>query len=897
MNLKTLFVLTLQIVWLSPLCASVASATVDMPVVKPYSFTGKCSSQGLWTRQALETTQSIRTFTTQLRDDANCRALARDMQQSLDQLALLVSPQVGNGVDRLIAQGPQETWTLRSAMADQSMDPDMKAAVTGRLMQTAVNTSAAAAKEYSNGGSFNMNTVIGGSLGGAMGGPGGAAAGAYAANQLSSLGNQFAAASNQGFFIFNRVIDSLPAMNACLTPQGAPGGQLLAASVKMLTAFAASNQDATGSNLSTSISKLSNVLRELHFSGVLRTLNQADFMASMACLVEMSSENYCSTRDSQHLFNEMMRELQLRPRNEEIKRIGAKHVLSGYYVLTQNIPMITDWIQRVQISVRPRLPTDATFQNKIFDEVNEFFKKVKVAQGSFAMELEAMRVVQDEQGRKNAARMIITKLIGIFGDPAYGAGDTLRNFFTLKGSPREIPFLLMGIGIPDEVRGINTAAQTPEQWLELNYMNHPSFNNPEQLVKTVETNLEELLKIAQKNAIEYYNKWFIVDKHSLVNETLLGTNYTVKESFRLVSDYLLETEKRLRANNGELSMIGSIQDTRTRIQNVLNAYEELETLSKSLSPHGNSLTKPERDLIEAANVKIMTAVYDEFEVLLGKSGWFSNRVIKFIYADYLTILRKGEGFGEDLNDLYYATGLAIFDRMVTMGGENPATVQNDLSMALSLSKLNLEAVENLIKDHFAGTLADLKAVAKIGGDQKSVLNRTHTKISTWDRAYKDQLTQLPGETEPQYKRVISGGFQGVVESIKSFFGTFGGIPYLGWMSGANERYAARNERFAMDDEFGSARRLYEQFCIQSLAFSDVRSFYRLCRNSVLRSPFTDVFQTKLTEKQRNDLVVSYDQKLLENREKPELNFSKRVCAFRDYNRKNLVMYLTIGQQK
>lgn len=858
----------------------------EVAATRPYSFSGTCTSQGLWTREALQLTQQIRNFTLQMKDDPNCRALGAQMQTALTTLGTIVQPATEEKYSHRLTELPQEIAAFRQFLSEG------KSSFHGPVLQTMMRKGVELATLSASSNRSSVGEATGALVGGAVAGPVGAAVG----SQMSTLGGRFAKSSQDGLVVFNQVIDSLPQMSQCLTGGAQSSGQLVAASVKLLTSFAASSQNSTGSEMATAISKLTDVMRELRFAGVLRTLNQADFLASMSCLVEVSSENYCTTRDSKLLFDEMMKQLQSRPRGGEAKRLGAGHVLAGYYILTQNIPMITNWIQRVQIGVNPRLPTDANFQNKVFDEVNNFFKKVKDIQGSFAMDVEAMKVIPDEKGRKNAARQIISKLSGIVGDSAFSMdrADSLRNFFTLKGSSREIPFYLMGIDIPNEVLGIGTAMQPPSEWLENNYMKHPAFANPEQLVGVVEKQLNEMIKTAETNAIEYYNKWFIVDKLSLVNESFLGTNYSVKESLQLVNEYLVQVEKRLKAEGGETSMIGSLQDTRTKIRNVMNAYAELEQVSRQLKASGDTLSKEERELIEEANVKIITSVYNEFQILLGKSGWFANRIVKFVYADYLTILKKDPGFGDSVNDLFYATGLSIFDQIVMTAGGNPAKVQNDLSLALRLNKMNLEGVEALMRDHFAATTADLKGVSKLANDKNSLNKAVNTKVSTWDRAYKDGMTKVPGEKINGFNRFMRGLFSATWETLANLPSY---VPFNENGSFANEKYTARNERFAVDDEFGSARRLYEQFCIQSLAFADVRSFYHLCRNSVLKSPFADTFLSNLTEQQRAELSTSYDQKLVESRDKPQLNSSKRICAFRDYNRKNLVMYLTNSQTK
>ena len=867
------------------LYAPVAQAQ-DAATARPYSFSGTCSSQGLWTQEALQTTQTIRNFTLQLKNDPSCQALGQHTQAAIQKLEQMVRPPIAANYSARLAELPQEISAFRNFLSsgDSSLKESVKKTMMSKTIEMATLRSSISAK------TGGMGMEVGAALGEAVGGPVGGVVGAIAAGSASTIGGQFNYSTQQGLLVFNDVIDSLPQMQTCLTGGDQAAGQMVAASVKLLTAFAASGQDSTGTGLATAISKLTTAMRDMHFAKTLRTLNQADFLASMSCLVEMTSENYCTTRDSKMLFDEMMKEIQVRPRDQELQRVGAQSPLAGYYILTQNLPMITNWIQRVQTGVEPRLPTDANFQNKIFDEVNNFFKKVKDIEGTFSMDVQAMKVIPDERGRKNAARNIVMKLSNIVSGGGFGETE-LKNFFDLKGSSREIPFFLMGVDIPDAVKGVGTAQQDPNNFLEVNYMNYAPFQDPTALMELVRGNLNDLVKVAQTNAIQYYNQWFIVDKISLVNESLLGTNYSVKQSLIMTNNYLGQVEVRMRANNTDASMIGALQDTRSKIHRVLLAYDNLEKVSKQLTQQGQSLSPDDEKTIENANLQIISSVYDEFQVLLGKSGWFQNRIVKFVYADYLMQLKSNEGYGSALDDLYYATGLSIFDQIVMTAGGNPAKVQNDLSLALRLNKMNLEAVENLIRDDFAGTTADLRGVVKIGLTPGAVNGDVHTNLSTGVRAYQDSLVEIPGENSWHITRVVKGLWAATREEVKNATSV---IPWIG--GAANPKYVASNERYAMDDEFGSSKRLYEQFCIQSLAFGDLRSFYKICRNSTLKSPFEASFLASLPPDQIAALSTSYDKKLVESRENPQLNFSKRICAFRDYNRKNLVVYLTNAQK-
>lgn len=845
---------------------------------RPYAFSGACSSQGIWTQQALNLTQQIRSFTLQLKNDPNCQALGVRVQTSLQGLAERVRPAVDEKYSYRLSQLPQEIGTLLNEIRSPRGGAQSQAALMRAVVQEAALASHL--ENESGGGGQRMTPVLDPDE----------ATGSQS-NPVQRFSSRFTTASRDGLALFNDVVDAIPQMQQCLTDDGVSAGQVIATSVKLLTSFVASGQDQSGSGVATALSKLTQTMREAKFTSVLTKLNQADFLASLSCLIELTTENYCTTRDSKILFDDMMNQLQSRPREGEQKRLGADHPLTGYYILTQNLPIITNWIQRVQIGVDPRVPTDATFQNHIFDDVNSFFKMIKVLQGNMQKDIEAMKTIPDLKGRQNAARQFIQKVTNLLNG---GSMDDLKmNFFSVNGSSREMMFLLMDIPIPPEVLGRGGGmAMEPSQWLDNNYMTEPAFKDPDLLVQTVMNKVfsEEtgMVATAKKNAILYYNKWFVIDKISLVNESFLGMNYNVKNSLVLINDYLLQMEKRLRSQSQDLSMIGGLRDTRSKIANVLKAYQDLEKVVAGLSKESSTLTAEEKERVSAANVAIISAVYQEFEVLLGKSGWFANRIVKFIYQDYLNMLKSRQGFAGNTSDLAYAAGLSIFDRLMSIAQGNPAAVQNDLASALRLNKMNLEAVESLIGNYFVGTIAELQAVSNASNQSATFKNRAIVPDGA-TRAWRDQMALLPGQKKPSALASFFGREQ---FAAGKFWGEIlAKVPGLGTFFG-DTKYSQKYDRFAFDDEFGSARRLFEQFCVQSLAFSDVRSYYSMCENVVLKSPFPDALLAGLPSEERQAMTVAYKTKLSESMDNAGANLSKRICAFRDYNRKNLVMYLT-----
>ena len=132
---------------------------------------------------------------------------------------------------------------------------------------------------------------------------------------------------------------------------------------------------------------------------------------------------------------------------------------------------------------------------------------------------------------------------------------------------------------------------------------------------------------------------------------------------------------------------------------------------------------------------------------------------------------------------------------------------------------------------------------------------------------------------------------------------------LGWGMGENiiselyehaDRYTfnSADEVRSPESEFDDSRGVYAQLCIQALAFPNQQGLRDLCAGAVLESPL----------KKSGGLGVSYDQRLnsyLENlspqqrrlslSKRTSFNHSERICALRDYNRQNMVLFMTLGK--
>lgn len=865
----------------APALAQSADEEAGAGVSRPYYFSGPCTSQGSWTQQALNQTQRLREITMQLKDDPNCKALSSSMQATLTKMdeQLKAAADTQQASTRL-SQLPQEIASLRTFVTENSK---YKSAVLNLMMNRAMEQSTLSAQVQSKSGASAQSTAA----------------------DLLNLGTRLQKSTKNGLEMFNNVVGQLPQVEQCLaTPNQM--GPLLSGSIKLLASFASSGQDESGNQLAMAVAKVSDMLREQKYALALKKLNEQDFLASVSCLMEVTSESYCSARDGMMMFKKQMDDLKVTATSADAMTVESRSAnssdvnnpLLGYYILTQQVPAITNWLHKVQIGVDPKMPTDANYQIRILDDINNFFKNVKALQGAYNNRLNIIKSLTDVKAQQNYVVEMVVNITALMTDDSSMGGT--QNFFTIGGdTAMGIPFKLIGIPIPQRVSGVGTTGYTQSysDWLQANYKSLSEFQNPIALAEKIGANMNLIIDSSRVSAIEFYNRLFIVDKAGIVNDSLLGVNYNVKESLISIDRYLENLQVRVSKYSYDQSIIASLMETRSKIARILVRYKDLEVLSKKFTAQLTPPTNEQRAHFVEVNSSLIKEVYDQFEVLLARSGWLANRMVKFVYYDYTILLRSKVDLSPYYEELFYATGQAAMDRMIQMGGGNPANVQSDLMMALRINKGNLEALEQVLKGNIVQMISQLKMVSE---------NKTTSTLGIyWDshkRSFMDGYDYMSDENPNERPS------NPVYQIAKGLWNSFSSLVIDPVVDPGNaEKYPVPNvfsgmygqvSKLSPDDEFGSAKNLYSQMCIQALAFNDLKSFWYLCKDANIKSPFMAPEGDAQLKKDFNDyLSLQFSKKAYENVENPAINHSKRICGFRDYNRRNLVLYLTLNMKK
>jgi hypothetical protein len=861
-----------------------------------YTFTGgACESQGSWTSDALSATQSLVSITSQLQQDENCGQLSKtleahfsDIRQKLDSL------KIEQGKVDQIGNLKNEIMSLRDFLNYPNIKNDVLSLILNKTVEAASLTSSSQSSQASQ----NDGTIM-------------------SAKNLYSLGDRVYRTSESSVILLDQVMDSILNEKKCLiTPNFV--GPFMGSMVNLTAAFLGSGQDFFGNRIANLVNKFSKILRDAHFANVLKQLNQTQFRNSMSCLLEVVSENYCSSVDAYHLFREEMDRHRLNPDEknpahfkDDLKNL-SKLGFDGYYILTQQLPIVNAWIEKVQRGVEPRLESDADFQNTVIEDVMRFYMKEKILLSTINFDRSSIEALTSVDSQRNAVLVTLEKLteIVIGGRSEQG----VKNFYTTAIIEQRIPFYLLGIAVPDQVQGKNTSgfAQNPWVWLQANMSSLPQFNNPLELLDVIRNHVRELSDSAQQSAIQYYNQWFIYDQAGLTFDSLTGMVYNVRSALENINEYLTHLEQ---TNNLDASVIPVLYDTRQRVTAVLEQYQKLKTIGEALK---NASTEEEKNAVLKESIELsrslIEVVYDRFMVLKARSGFLSNRLSNFVKYDFQNMLKNSTNneppSDTTVRDIYFATGDAAFERMKLMSSKNPKNIQSDLDNAQITNKENLRALEMLLKDNFIAMMAYMKKVS----EGQAVSNDdiyNDSRARAWKDYWRD--TSLPHNPLAL-----------IIAPLKAF-------DFFYYMDKNSNRYphaldtglGGNSALGIIDSENGAAKRMLAHYCIQSLAFSDWRPFYDICKDVTLYSPYISNHLSGENLEQFNSLLnVKYEAALsahinLEDitpisnagiykrtsgpvtpkqLEQRKTNIAKnqtaRICSMRQFARNNYIVWIT-----
>lgn len=822
---------------------------------------GSCSSQGSWTRSALDQARVIEGAAQMLKDDPNCKGIESVLSgfaEKAKSLEALRSEDVAR--TNAVESGPREMDSLRGYVATG----------TGSLAGKAIQALASKTME---------NTVMG-----------------LSSEALVKARQNTQRAASLGITMLDEVVGVLPRYSQCLNNHPDQQTAIMAAAVQMAGTFASSGEGVTA-RLGNSIGSLVTLMRDMKFASVMRKTNESQYWMSMACLIESTSTAYCQANEAYQLLDYQEKEMGMREKFAE-EGFPSNTPLDGYYLLVRELPAISEWMQKVQFGIKPRDTSVSGYKNTTLDSMNDLQKSVNSIQGHYSEAKQQYDALPDIKSKQNYAITMVKDLSSklISGGGGYGNDSPgKRNFFTTAVMPDMIIYSLLGLDkLPQEVAGKGDGMRplSFDEWILLRGEVNPILANPDEVVKRMGQKLDDILASAQEKGSEYFRGRMVVDNQNLVSESVTSATISVEESFKNIRNYLEGLRQRMKNNEKGRTLIPSLVDTIRRIDHVLAGYKnvraevdsimkiheleqdsslvcsksEKEEVDKYLSEYLAVVTGAKPDSLPAdlptalkkqineAYVEVVSRVFDEFNMASQRDGFLTTRLSTFIKFDYADRLKRKENMSEYQQLLLTIAGKNFLDHLTNVHQLNPAQAEVDLNAAQVVNVRNLEAVETLMGDSLTSAISDLNRTA--GG---LVVNTGTNPTEIVDGGILSTVGNAIGKT---IDAVVPGG-----------------------------PLSSKNSYYALPSKDGNAK-AFEQFrsqlCIQSLAFKDESKYNWLCTGSKLESRFREAAK-------QADMKVDYD-KVVRAKRNDGNKMADRACAFRRYLQDNQAYWLTTQHQ-
>ncbi|MFN8790391.1 MAG: hypothetical protein ACK5Y2_02935 [Bdellovibrionales bacterium] len=904
-----------------------------------YGIQATCQSSGQFTARALEHTRSVRGVIAKLKDNPACKGLTETLEVGLNGAVqhLETISRLNGLMDQNQPQKEQfksvgqEMQALRTFAHDLPQGQAQAPSFLPASILTALSRSAMKHQR--------LHTV-------ANGGPD------VETNSRRSLTQNLAqkilgykaelrTAAMSGITILNTSMESVASAQAgCL--DSTSSAFIASGFTKMLAAFLTGSEvSAAGQQAATALNKIVNfVARDKKYIDAIRSLNEAEFYTTLSCLVEMTSKGYCDIEDINTLLREIKKDFNIVERvmepTEAQKAQGAKPLtfmeaeaknfrsllskgpMAGHYVLSHQLPLVTEWINKIQFGVEPQLETEATFQVQAFQTGLQPFIQMKEILGRFNNKRAQLENTQSLAAKQNLVLEMLFLVNDGFTNTRNQGGE---NFFLRVHPVPRMPFALLGIPyneMPAEVFiPKNNITMDPQQYIMLNYQTSmPQFKDPDRLAGLIKQNAEEIFKRADGLAQQFFMQFFIPDEVAVVTESMVGMNRgDVRSALAEIDIYVRDFAERMAQPGGDPSFVPLAVDLRDRLGVILAHYKRFHEFALELVEQkaDGKLTSQslQTKMIPMAR-RFIQDVYDQFYIKTMRAGWLSYRLMLIVKKDYALAMQKRDFSNKELQDLLLATGLESLNQLFNQAGIDFGAAEADIATARDLYWKNLMALEKIA----AAPLQNYINENRLRADPNIVTQR-----DLWMEANRYSFQRHAAKTPTdnhsyQWFRTFVGAANNVVEGLFGGFGLIGKDVRYGWPEGFQEVFNTKLPDLT-DTEDGAAQNIWSRNCTVVLAFNNLRPYMYLCQKATFYSPFYDAQkyqgQPQVLRFLKDELSTNFMAKAYAHLD-PQVNYASirnregvkelinknrraRICAIRDHYRKNYVMQITAGLKR
>ncbi len=819
-----------------------------------------CRTNGNWTQTALEETKKlIKTFEI-LKDDPNCRSI---------------------GFESLAAQLAVAEAQFEQEVADSQQIKQENAEAQKRNINALLNSTNSSGMERSSLLDVAVGVHVSSAIENSVATTRPEMRSSTSIFNMLGMNTGLKMAANDVVRLVNSTMANYSSYSQCLASAPNLGLAMISSMLRVSSNILSSGYADGGIKMSNIIDNLINFLRESKFSKQIKKLSEVELWSSITCAMESASYNYCTIKGNLRLLERTIKRGQ---KSIEDQKLISDEVslVTGYYVLTRNLPSITSWLFNLQFGVEPKVATDGDYKNGVWTNVVSTIQAIDTLNGLYNEIKGSIDSMSSEMEKKG----IIYKLVAMLqhtmeASAAVDDVSTEVNFFFTTIPVEFLRLYLVGYDletIPDEVRPNEngTMPMDSDFWLKNGGQYRPVFDDIPNLLKIVRSRLDILINSAVIGMNRFFVRKLISDKPGLVASAFIhnAMSTSAYDSFLYIRGYIKKLLERIgRSSYSDRQIIPVMEETIAKLDRIVEVFDSY-------------LKEKSNNEIEAEwrYEKIINTVFDTLNILIQKDTLLANRIATFVYYDYYLSTMESVGPHTFEQQLMIISNQEMLEKLTqaSEGDSEAALTREDYDNALAISIKNMSALENIFRDNFYDYLQTTTDEAR----GLTYLERTSRNLK---RALYTDIPEV-FRWSPLVPFIAAGK---ALFSYDYRYQRYWNNPY-------------RPEYQRGDNDRQSLKRNIDRTCIQLLATSRPEIFSEFCQNAVLISPFYEAASNAVEKEKLEYLNVRFadfirpavgSQKKDKGSMAVKKSFDDRICAYTHYQRKNQVYWLTLQHEQ
>ncbi|MCY4643363.1 MAG: hypothetical protein OXB88_01985, partial [Bacteriovoracales bacterium] len=400
--------------------------------------------------------------------------------------------------------------------------------------------------------------------------------------------------------VLKSLMMALPMSQACFVNHPQLAQAVFSSSVNLFAALSGPSNILT-LGMADLLKDFSDFWQNQRMAFVSRDIDKFEFWKNVSCLLESTTEMYCSIEDAYEFMNFHRQGGFKRLKELSVTQDESYSPLEGYLLLNREVPIITRWFEQVIVGVVPRLKAESDYKISIIEDLTEAFTISQDMIGVFNDALIFYRGLTDFVAKKNKVMDILKNLVESFNSDEARFESNNQNFFIITVPANVLPFYLIGRDkdepLPQMVvygeNGLPAVHWERYMRVDGNYIEE--FQDPDALLLTIEERFKEVLALSLDKATDYFVQRFIYDQANLTTEFMLGVQASTispHDAMVRVKNYLSKMQESILSDMANAAFVGDearqfiieryhpvqlgkISETIDKISNTLGYFEEI----------------------------------------------------------------------------------------------------------------------------------------------------------------------------------------------------------------------------------------------------------------------------------------------------------------------------------